>query len=198
MPSRNCFPLGGTRSRSGHENSMLYYRAQRCYSGIWLFRSSWPRARKAEPHGEIMLTEQTRYRITGVVFLLALAIILLPMLFDGDGIEEVKLPDLPVDFIDLTLAEDLGPDPDMVSVLATRENLRKEIDADGYSVENGTKFGEPVLLVETDPLSPSSGSWAVQVASFSEEENALGLRLRLQTDGYNLSLIHISEPTRPY
>ena len=42
-----------------------------------------------------MLTEQTRYRVTGAVFLVALAAIFLPMLFDGDGIAPLDLPDLP-------------------------------------------------------------------------------------------------------
>lgn len=140
-----------------------------------------------------MLTDQTRYRITGAIFLLALAIIVLPMLFDGDGIEKLKLSVLTQESIDVTLAEGLGPGPDMRSAEVARENLRKEIDADGYRVENGTKFGEPVLSDDTDSLSRPALSWAVQVASFSEEENAIGLRDRLQVDGYSSLLSRVKE-----
>ena len=40
------------------------------------------------------MNEQTRYRVTGAVFLLAVAIILLPMVFDGRGVPVEPLPDL--------------------------------------------------------------------------------------------------------
>ena len=41
-----------------------------------------------------MLNDRTRYRVTGTIFLLALAAIVFPMLFDGDGLEPLELPPL--------------------------------------------------------------------------------------------------------
>ena len=40
------------------------------------------------------MDQQTRYRVTGSLFLVALAIICLPMLFDGEGLVSIELDPL--------------------------------------------------------------------------------------------------------
>ena len=45
------------------------------------------------------MSEQTRYRITGSLFLLAVAVIFLPMLFDGDGIPRVVVEPVDIDYV---------------------------------------------------------------------------------------------------
>ena len=134
-----------------------------------------------------MLTEQTRYRVTGAVFLVALAVIFLPMLFDGDGVESIDLPALTQQNIAMPAIEQK---PDMSQVLAEAESLREEIDDDGFLRESGGRIGEPILLPDADDLDDPSAvaAWAVQVASFSQRNNAVALRDKLLGDGYQAVL----------
>ena len=125
------------------------------------------------------MKEQTRYRVTGSLFLLALAVICLPMLFDGAGVPARDLAPLP-------MAESL-PDPAPISrdvpesdFVARVEELRDSVDEGGFLRDSGTRFGEPVL---TDTR-PDTDVWAVQVASFADAENAESFRTRLREDGY--------------
>ncbi len=126
------------------------------------------------------MDEQTRYRVTGSLFLLAVAIIVFPMMFDGEGLRAVEIEplDVPKTTPDVSRREDVAPSTDLV---ARVEELAAEVDDQGFQTDaTGTRFGEPVLS-ETDA---STRVWAVQVASFGEEDNALKLRDQLRTDGY--------------
>ena len=125
------------------------------------------------------MDEQTRYRVTGSLFLLAIAVIVFPMLFDGEGLPPVVINplDVPKEIPDVTRRTDVAPESDL---LVRAEELRAQVDEQGFLTEQGTRFGEPVLT-EADG---STRVWAVQLASFSEEENALALRDRLRGEGY--------------
>ena len=126
------------------------------------------------------MDEQTRYRVTGSLFLLAVAIILFPMLFDGEGLKAVEIEplDVPKTVPDVSRREDVAPATDLA---ARVEELAGEVDEEGFQTDaTGTRFGEPILS-ETDP---TTRVWAVQVASFGEEDNALKLRDQLRGDGY--------------
>ncbi|MFU8818081.1 MAG: SPOR domain-containing protein [Pseudomonadales bacterium] len=125
------------------------------------------------------MKDETRYRVTGSLFLLALAVICLPMLLDGAGLPARDLPALP-------MAEQLpevrpvtppAPESDFV---ARVEKLREQVDDEGFLAQSGTRFGEPVL---TSP-GARTDAWAVQVASFGESANAEEFRTRLRADGY--------------
>ena len=136
------------------------------------------------------LTEQTRHRITGAVFVVAVAAIVLPMLFD----EEPPPLDQPYPAApqDLAVQPDTSAPPDMTELATAAERLVDAVDADGFATDTGTRLGEPVLL----PEQPAQGSasapdatslepaWAVQVGSFSEPANAEAQRERLRADGY--------------
>ena len=134
-----------------------------------------------------MLNDRTRYRITGTIFLLALAAIVFPMLFDGDGLEPLELPPLAETEIDVSAVEAVRnePVPDFAPTIAARDELLAETDAEGYSVETGVRIGEPVLAVEDEPLKMPADAWAVQVGSFAEHDRAIALRDRLRSDGYD-------------
>jgi DedD protein len=126
------------------------------------------------------MNERTRYRVTGSVFLIALAVIFLPMLFDGAGapMNEVPLqPQIAYTPKALPAFEDVVPTSDVVTRV---EDLREEIDDGGFAADNGTRFGEPVLL----PVDANTTIWAVQTASFASRENAVSFRLRLRAAGY--------------
>lgn len=125
------------------------------------------------------MDEQTRYRITGSLFLIAIAVIVFPMLFDGEGLPQVRIE--PLEFSEETPVvprrEDVAPESHLI---ARARELATQTDAEGYLSDRGSRLGEPVLS-EADE---ATRVWAVQVASFSDEDNALALRDRLRGDGY--------------
>ena len=125
------------------------------------------------------MNEQTRYRATGSLFLLAIAVICFPMLFDGEGVA-------PVDIAPLTIAQtmpevrrlaEVAPTSDVV---ARVDELRAQVDDAGFQAANNTRFGEPVLSAPVD----NTDVWAVQVASLHNVDNARKLRSDLRDRGY--------------
>ena len=137
-----------------------------------------------------MLTDRTRYRLTGLVFLVAMAAVVLPLVFDGDGVESMQLEALPA--ADFQVERDTQPAPDFAPVVAARDELLEAIDEDGYDTSTETRLGEPVLLSDDGNVATDL-KWAVQVASFSQEENATALRDRLRGDGYQAFLSNIKQ-----
>lgn len=137
-----------------------------------------------------MLTDQARYRLIGTVFLVAVAAVVLPMLLDGEGVESMQLDAVaPAEF---TVEPDAEAPPDMSPALEARRQLAAEIDDEGYSVETGARIGEPVLVeelrapvdaaVNAGALPAPAPKWAVQVAAFTQRENAERLRDKLLSD----------------
>ena len=136
-----------------------------------------------------MAAERARYRVTGAVFLIAVAIIVLPMLLDGAGIASptiAALPPAPAPAQAPHVAPIAGAE------LAPAQALRQRIDADGFESSNATRLGDPALApagpATTDELPQA---WGVQVASFSERANAVALRDRLRADGYQSVLSEV-------
>ena len=131
-----------------------------------------------------MLTDRTRYRLTGSIFLIAVAAVVLPILFDGAGVEPMHLEPLqPTGF---AVEPDTSPVPDLTPALAARSELEAEIDADGFDRRTGTRVGEARLL--PDDETAGDLKWAVQVASFERREYALARRNALLADGYEAFL----------
>ncbi len=102
------------------------------------------------------MSEQTRYRLTGALFLVALAVILAPMLFDGDGLPKVEVnqleaasPRQPVQAPQEAFAQ-----PAFDALEEQSASLRDEVDAQGYLKQDGANFGEIALV---DPQEPASG-----------------------------------------
>lgn len=125
------------------------------------------------------MDEQTRYRVTGSLLLVAVAIIFLPMLFDGEGLASIEIEPMssPMDPPRVVPMADVAPASDFI---ARVDDFRHSVDPDGFLVESGTRFGEPVL---SEP-GTSTSAWAVQLASFADQDNARKLRSRLREDGY--------------
>lgn len=139
-----------------------------------------------------MLTDRTRYRLTGCIFLIAVAAVVLPMLFDGAGVEPMHLPPLPA--ADVTVVPDTAPPPDLSPALEARHELEAEIDADGFDRATGTRIGEARLLEDTE--AHGDLKWAVQVASFERRENAVARREALLADGYEAFLSDVKRDGR--
>ncbi|MYD43756.1 MAG: hypothetical protein F4W90_07665 [Gammaproteobacteria bacterium] len=119
---------------------------------------------------------QTRDRIVGGVFVIALAVIFVPMLFDeprGPALEIEPMTDFELESVPPI------PLPNTDRAIAKRDELRDLVDEDGYMVESGTRLGDVTLI--QNPT--ESDAWAVQLASFIEEQHVVALRERLQRDG---------------
>ena len=144
-----------------------------------------------------MTSERTRMRATTLVVAVALALILIPMVFDEPA----------TDYQTLTVAgsgplssersmalqkeiqQPLGQSPTVVdfdqAVPATDlidrvRQLAAEVDADGYNTQDGTRFGEPILQEMTD----SSRVLAVLVGQRNDLAAARALREQMRDQGY--------------
>lgn len=144
-----------------------------------------------------MTSERTRMRATTLVVAVALALILIPMVFDEPA----------TDYQTLTVAgsgplsseramalqkeiqQPLGQSPTVVdfdqAVPATDlidrvRQLAAEVDADGYNTQDGTRFGEPILQEMTE----SSRVLAVLVDQRNDITEARALRQQMRDQGY--------------
>ena len=130
------------------------------------------------------MNEVTRYRLIGTIFLLSLAAIFLPMIFDAPApsLQDVASTS---DLNNTQTFENVDPRAEVESLIAQMEQeqqamdqafadsklqekvdgIREMVDADGYWVENGTRFGEPILL----PIGDETEVFAVQLATFDEQ-----------------------------
>ena len=135
------------------------------------------------------MSEQSRYRITGSLFLLAVAIVFLPMLFDGDGVPSVTVERIEIDYVPEAVQrfDEAAPASDFVERVA---ELRQEVDEQGFHRETGTRIGEPVLSNPDD----ATEAWAVQLASFAEQGNAVDFRDRLRADGFEAFVTSYKPP----
>lgn len=129
------------------------------------------------------MTEQTRYRVTGAVFLIALAVILLPMLFDGDGLRPTTVPELRADAAPPLAVQEVAPLAD--ATFERPRKLRESVDDEGFDRETRTRIGEPVLTDADAPRPEDAGAaFGIQLASFSDRTNAVALRDRARADGF--------------
>ena len=124
------------------------------------------------------MDELMRYRVTGALFLFALAVIVLPMVFDGDGLQPVVVQpiDDAVEIVEVPRIEAVAPPTDFREKAA---ELRERVDAEGFDRSHGTRMGEPVLTLPDE----ATGVWAVQAGSFADKDNATQFRDRLREAG---------------
>ena len=129
---------------------------------------------------EFRMEQKTRYRLTGTLFLLSAGYILIMLLMVEPVSENENIPELQVDIEkipDIPSFDEVASESDVVEVI---EELKSAVDEDGFSTENGTLFGQPVLV----PLSSDSKVFSVQAASFKIVNNANNLRDKLRAAGY--------------
>ena len=129
---------------------------------------------------EFTMEQKTRYRLTGTLFLLSAGYILIMLLMGEPVNESENIPELQVDIEkipDIPSFDEVASESDVVEVI---EELKSAVDEDGFSTENSTLFGQPVLV----PLSSDSKVFSVQAASFKIVGNANNLRDKLRAAGY--------------
>lgn len=134
-----------------------------------------------------------RYRLTGAVVLIVLAVIFLPWLFDGAGHPymsgaEDPVPDAP------EFAE-----PDLPLPSERRARLRDEIpqdevetaETDDAGIDVDTEDAHPAapeeapqpLPAESGPTADVTSGWAVQVGSYRDGDNARDQERALRDEG---------------
>jgi DedD protein len=133
------------------------------------------------------MNEQTRYRITGSLFVIALAVIFLPMLFDGAGVKPLTLPERTA--APKVISKEL---PKSVSAKSFAE---ADALKDRVAERNKTALIGEAVIPSGQPSQPETNSnttWAVQVGSFESAENARKLKLKLEKAEYNIVLSRAS------
>jgi len=127
--------------------------------------------------------EQSRYRATGSLFLLAVAIICLPMLLDGEGSRKLQIAPLsvPEPLPDVQSLSQVAPADELPARVG---ELRAQVDENGFYTESSSRVGEPVLSIPDD----ETRIWAVQVASLKDHGRAIELRDELRELGYEAFL----------
>ena len=129
---------------------------------------------------EFTMEQKTRYRLTGTLFLLSAGYILIMLLMGEPVSESESTSELQVDIEKIPKIhsfDEVASESDVIEVI---EELKSAVDEDGFSTENGTLFGQPVLV----PLSSDSKVFSVQAASFKIVNNANNLRDKLRAAGY--------------
>ena len=151
------------------------------------------------------MNQGAKQRIVGTVVLLALALIFLPIIFDGEGSYQVpvssRIPETPIISIlpeptqsrpvIIGNVEQIGPEvaatvslieevTELVEepsvVIATAESVR-----DVEITESAPVFSREVMQLSDAGLPQG---WVVRLGSFSDSENASNLVTRLQDAGY--------------
>lgn len=157
------------------------------------------------------MTERGRNRLVGAVILLSLAVILLPMLFDGAGIERRSGVEWPVAALELeTLDErfDQEPDHDAWAFADEVETRRRTPTIRGQPEHLAEPVPEAAVGADHPPAADEGAvmsaaglderslprAFSVQLAAFRDPDNARALRQRLLDDGYDAYMIEEGSP----
>ena len=146
------------------------------------------------------MNQNTKQRVVGTIVLLALALIFLPIIFDGEGSYQrpvnSRIPDPPVISLlpepipqRVVLENDppplVVPEETLVDAAAISEPETTQVD------DNAITEAEATAIVETDagtgPTLDENGlpeGWSVRLASFSAASNADALLNRLLAANY--------------
>ena len=89
------------------------------------------------------MNEQTRYRVTGALFLFALGVVVLPMLFDGDGLPDVEVAPIEHEYTPPAVSRFDDPDARR-RLIEDVERLESGLDDEGFQTDTGTRLGQPV------------------------------------------------------
>ena len=139
------------------------------------------------------MNQGTKQRIVGTVVLLALALIFLPIIFDGQGSYQTQLSSrVPAEPVIPIMPEPTQTRPVNVadSLLQETEEEPTPENNEAASEQNDEQVqvttSEPAFTRELPQLNAEGlpQGWSVRLGSFAQEENAINLLERLQASGY--------------
>ncbi len=140
------------------------------------------------------MKQGTKQRIVGTIVIVSLALIFLPIIFDGQGSHQTqtasRIPEQPVVPI-LPEPQQSRPviifDADLVAIETKPESelVTKNIE-DSISDPIEVSASESAFTRDIPTLNPAGlpNGWSIRLGSFSEASNASDLMQRLQTAGY--------------
>jgi DedD protein len=145
---------------------------------------------QSDPH---FRRQRIWHRVVGAAVLLALLVILIPFILDlrdeeGGAISRSNIPERPPGFrveeIPLSTPEEIRralQDPPPIETASPQADEPRDVETTAGSTIAPAPAGE-------DAPGAAPRAYAVQVGSFSSEENALALRDRLRQRGYSAFL----------
>lgn len=133
------------------------------------------------------LDQSTKQRIVGILVILIAAIVLLPVVFDGQGSYQAPLESRIPEPAPFPVPEPLTPERPVV--LADTDDIRvttpEPVGADTGTLEtdavNTQTSGAPVPSLDVAGLAEG---WSVRLASFSNDTNARNLLQQLEAAGH--------------
>lgn len=145
------------------------------------------------------MNQSGKQRIVGVVVLLALALVLLPIIFDGQGSYQgavtSRIPDVP----NIPLLEEpiqtrplVIANTDAININTRNPPAAKAVNEEPAQADQKDNFevlvstSEPVFIREAPNLTATGlpAGWSVRLGSFSNSENATNLVQKLRAGGY--------------
>ena len=151
------------------------------------------------------MNQGAKQRIVGTVVLLALALILLPIIFDGEGSYQAqvssRIPETPIISI-LPEPTQSRPvmvgnvetiEPEVAATVSLIEEVAELVEEPSVAIATAEPISDveitesaPIFSREVPQLSDAGlpQGWVVRLGSFSDSENASNLVTRLQDAGY--------------
>lgn len=139
----------------------------------------------------------TRDVVIGTIFIIAIAAIFVPMLFDkpieiddvpDTGISQelsIAEPTPEISTEDLTVTEPIVETAQIAELEEIRDSVEKRVDSEGFDSESNALLGTPTITEET----AETARWAIQLASFSQQLSASNFVDQIVADGYS-SWVH--------
>ena len=146
---------------------------------------------------------QIKQRLVGAIILVLLAVIFLPMIFDGEGYEaylDDQVPPVPPALLEPTgivpgSALDAG---ETGGKRLAPSSLQKGEERASANKESGlVEKNQSEQKNRTAESSAAKGEWVVQVASFSQRQNAQRFRDELQKGGFTAYIESITVKNKP-
>jgi len=147
-----------------------------------------------EVRSDSTVKQGTKQRVVGTIVIVSLALIFLPIIFDGQGSHQTqtasRIPEQPVVPI-LPEPQQSRPviisDADLVAIETKPESelVTKAIE-ESISDPIEVSASESAFTRDIPTLNPAGlpNGWSIRLGSFSEASNASDLMQRLQTAGY--------------
>jgi len=147
-----------------------------------------------EVRSDSTVKQGTKQRVVGTIVIVSLALIFLPIIFDGQGSHQTqtasRIPEQPVVPI-LPEPQQSRPviisDADLVAIETKPESelVTKNIE-ESISDPIEVSASESAFTRDIPTLNPAGlpNGWSIRLGSFSEASNASDLMQRLQTAGY--------------